>query len=171
MGRKGTGLTTLPEAEDPRILRTEGGPLTLVRPEWVDFYGHMNMGFYLVVFDMATDQLWPHLGLGPEFKARDLGTFAAETWVSYVREVTEGMPLVATNEVLAFDDKRLLARHELRHAGEGWLASENEVLYLCVDMAMRRVTSWPEDVRTLFAARATGRPAKRLALKRRDPAG
>ena len=163
-------MTTLADtaADDPRLIRTEGGPIATVRPEWVDFYGHMNMGFYLVVFDMATDQLWPHIGLGPEFKARNLGTFAAETWVSYVREVTEGMPLAAVNEVLAFDGKRLLARHELVHATEGWLAAENEVLYLCVDMAVRRVTTWPGDVQALFAARATGRPAKRLALRRRE---
>ena len=157
-------------AGDPRILRPPpgAGPLAVVRPDWVDFYGHMNMGFYLVVFDMVTDQLWPHLGLGPEFKARNLGTFAAETWVNYVREVTEGMPLAATSEVLAHDGKRLLARHDLLHATEGWVAAENEVLYLCVDMAVRRVTTWPEDVLARFAARATGRSAKRLALRRRE---
>ena len=28
---------------------------TVVRPEWIDHNGHMNMGFYLVVFDLATD--------------------------------------------------------------------------------------------------------------------
>ena len=168
-------MTTAEEGQrgDPRILRTErgAGPLAVVRPDWVDFYGHMNMGFYLVVFDMATDQLWPHIGLGPGFKARGLGTFAAETWVSYLREVHEGAPLVATNEVLGFDSKRLLARHELLHAEEGWVAAENEVLYLCVDMAVRRVTTWPGEVQALFAARATGRPAKRLALKRREGGG
>ena len=107
---------------DGRILRTPGGPLAVVRPDWVDSYGHMNMAFYLAVFDMATDQLWPHLGLGPGFKARGLGTFAAETWVNYLREVREGMPLVCTNEVLAYDAKRLLAVHRMLHAEEGWLA-------------------------------------------------
>lgn len=156
--------------QDPRILRPPpgAGPLALVRPEWVDFYGHMNMGFYLVVFDMVTDQLWPHLGLGPEFKRLNLGTFAAETWVNYVREVTEGMPLAATSEVLAYDGKRLLARHDLIHATEGWVAAENEVLYLCVDMGVRRVTTWPEENQALFAARATGRPGKRLAIRKRE---
>jgi acyl-CoA thioester hydrolase len=159
-------------AEDPRIVRPApgAGPLAVVRPEWVDFYGHLNMGFYLVVFDMATDQLWPHLGLGAEFKAQGLGTFAAETWVNYVRELAGGMPLSCTNEVLAFDDKRLIARHHMLHAEEGWLAAENEVLYLCVDLSVRRVTRWPEAVLARFAASATGRPPKRLALRRREAA-
>jgi acyl-CoA thioester hydrolase len=143
-------------------------PLATVRPDWVDNNGHMNMGFYLVVFDMATDQLWPRLGLGPPFRARGLATFAAETWVNYVREVNLGMPLACTNEVLAHDGKRLLAAHRMYHATEGWLAAENEVLYLCVDMGVRRVTTWPADVTARFAALATGAAGKRLALKRRD---
>ena len=61
---------------------TPDAPLAVVRPEWVDSYGHMNMAFYLAVFDMATDALWPRLGLGAPFNAKGLGTFAAETWVS-----------------------------------------------------------------------------------------
>ena len=141
-------------------------PLCRVKPEWVDHYGHMNLAFYLVAFDMATDALWPSLGLGPEFRDRGLGTFAAESWQAYTREVTEGMPLAFESEVLAYDAKRLLCRHVMFHAEEGWQASENEVLYLCIDLTARRVGTWPEDVLARFAARATGGTAKRLALKR-----
>ncbi|MBV1798657.1 thioesterase family protein [Siccirubricoccus sp. G192] len=143
-------------------------PLAIVRPDWVDHYGHMNMAFYLAVFDMATDQLWPELGLGPAFRAQGLGTFAAETWVNYVREVREGMPLNCTNEVLGFDGKRLLALHRMHHATEGWLAAENEVLYLCVDLEARKVAAWPQAILDRFAALATGNPPRRLALRRRE---
>jgi acyl-CoA thioester hydrolase len=145
-----------------------GQELCRVRPEWVDHYGHMNMAFYLAVFDMATDQLWPDLRLGPTLHARGFGTFAAETWVNYVREVREGMPLSCTNEVLAYDGKRLIARHRMHHATEGWLAAENEVLYLCMDLSVRKVGLWPQDVLDRFAATCTGSPPRRLALKRRD---
>jgi acyl-CoA thioester hydrolase len=145
-----------------------GAVLTAVRPEWVDHYGHMNMGFYLVVFDMATDQLWPSLGLGPALHAEGFGTFAAETWVNYVREVREGMPLTATNEVIAFDEKRLICVHRLYHATEGWLAAENEVLYLCMDLAIRKVGLWPQATLDRFAEVCTGTPPLRLALKRRS---
>jgi acyl-CoA thioester hydrolase len=145
-----------------------GPELCRVRPEWVDHYGHMNMAFYLAVFDMATDQLWPDLRLGPTLHARGFGTFAAETWVNYVREVREGMPLSCTNEVLAYDGKRLIARHRMHHATEGWLAAENEVLYLCMDLSVRKVGLWPQDVLDRFAATCTGNPPRRLALKRRD---
>jgi acyl-CoA thioester hydrolase len=140
-------------------------PLARVRPEWVDHYGHMNLAYYLVVFDLATDMLWPSLGLGPAFRARGLGTFAAESWQAYRREVVEGAPLACDSAVLGFDDKRLLVRHVMRHAEEGWEVGENEVLYLCVDLAARRVARWPEDVLARFAAAPRGEPPKRLSLR------
>jgi acyl-CoA thioester hydrolase len=141
-------------------------PLCSVLPGWVDHYGHMNLAYYLVAFDIATDALWPTLGLGPDFRARGLGTFAAESWQAYTREVTEGAPLAFDSEVLAYDSKRLLCRHVMLHAAEGWQAAENEVLYLCMDLDARRVGAWPADVLARFAATSTGGAAKRLALKR-----
>lgn len=140
--------------------------LCRVRPEWVDHYGHMNLAYYLVAFDLATDRLWPSLGLGASFRARGLGTFAAESWQGYVREVVLDAPLAAESAVLAFDAKRLLIRHRLHHAGERWLSAANEVLYLCVDLATRRVAHWPEDVLARFAAARTGEAPSRLALTR-----
>lgn len=138
--------------------------LARVRPEWVDHYGHMNLAYYLVVFDLATDVVWPGLGLGPGFRARGLGTFAAESWQAYRREVTEGAPLACESEVLGHDAKRLLLRHRMRHAEEGWEVAENEVLYLCVDLGRRRVASWPEDVAARLAAAATGARGHRINL-------
>lgn len=143
-----------------------------VRPEWVDHYGHMNLAYYVVAFDLATDALWPGLGLGEAFRAQGLGTFAAESWVGYRREVREGMPLAASSEVLAHDEKRLLLRHRLFQAEEGWESAETELLFLCVDLQRRKVAPWPEAVRAAFAAAqaagAGGAPARRLTLRRTD---
>ena len=35
----------------------------VVRPEWIDHNQHMNMGYYLVVFDYATDEFFRFVGL------------------------------------------------------------------------------------------------------------
>ncbi len=137
-----------------------------VRAEWVDHYGHMNLAFYLVAFDMATDALWPRLGLGEGFRARGLGTFAAESWQAYIREVREGDPLGFESAVLAFDAKRMLLRHRMRHAAEGWAVAENEVLFLCVDLARRKVVPWPEEVLAAFAAAHVEDAPRRLSLRR-----
>ena len=140
--------------------------LCRVKPEWVDHYGHMNLAYYLVAFDMATDVLWPSLWLGEGFRARGLGTFAVESWQGYVREVVLDAPLAVESDVLAFDAKRLLIRHRLYHAGEGWLTAENEVLFLCVDLMTRRVSAWPEDVLAAFAAAKVEEGPRRLTLRR-----
>jgi acyl-CoA thioester hydrolase len=140
--------------------------LTAVRPDWVDANQHMNLSYYLLVGDIATDLLWPRLGLGEAFRARGLGTFAAETWVNFRRELLQDMPVSASSEIIAHDEKRLLLRHRLFHAEEGWEAAENELLYLCIDLGRRKVTTWPADVRARFAAMPAGAAAKRLALRR-----
>lgn len=164
----------MPFVEDGPVPRTEDGwfrwdePLVSVKREWVDSYRHLNMGYYLVAYDLQTDRVWPHLGLGTALKSAGLGTFAAEAWLDYQREMTEAMPIGAESTVLAFDDKRLLVKHRMFHFTEGWTASEHEVLYLCVDLTIRRVTRWPEAVLPILAGFATGAPAKRLALRRRN---
>lgn len=117
-----------------------------VRPEWIDFNGHMNVAYYVLALDQATDLMWETLGLGPKFRERGRTTFAAECWIGYRRELFEGAPLSAQCWLLAHDDKRILVRSHLLHATEGWLASEAEWLILGVDLQTRRVAPWPEDI-------------------------
>jgi acyl-CoA thioester hydrolase len=155
--------TDVIEADPVNTRRSE---LCRVRPEWVDHYGHMNLAPYVHVFDMATDALWPSLGLGEGFRARHLGTFAAENWVAYRREVRLDDPLSAESEVLAHDAKRLLIRHCLFHAEAGFESARCELLFLCVDLTTRRVCPWPEEIRAGFAAQPVGAPPERLALRR-----
>ena len=35
-----------------------------VRPEWIDYNGHMNVAYYVLAFDYATDAFFDHLGRG-----------------------------------------------------------------------------------------------------------
>lgn len=110
-----------------------------VRPEWIDHNGHMNMGYYLVVFDLATDAFLAHCGLGAAHReAAQVTTFCLEAHVTYHREVRAGDPLRFVTFLLGHDAKRIHYIHEMRHAGEGWLASTNELMSLHVSRATRR---------------------------------
>jgi acyl-CoA thioester hydrolase len=140
--------------------------LARVRPEWVDHYGHMNLAFYVAAFDMATDALWPSLGLGSFLREQGFGTFATENWVSYRREVRLDAPLSFTSVVLAHDEKRLLIRHRMFHAEAGFESARCELLFLCVDLAARRVAPWPVAVQAALGAVPIGAPPERLALRR-----
>jgi acyl-CoA thioester hydrolase len=110
-----------------------------VRPEWIDSNGHMNMGYYVVVFDLATDAWLDWVGLDAAHRgAEKVTTFCLEAHVTYHQEVREGDPLRFTTRLLAHDAKRIHYIHEMFHAGEGYLASTNELLSLHVSQATRR---------------------------------
>src|SRR6266508_4534512 len=86
----------------------------VVRPEWIDNIGHMNMGYYLVVFDLATDEWMRRVGLDAAHRrAREVTTFCLEAHVTYHREVREGDPLRFTTRLLAHDTKRMHYIHEM----------------------------------------------------------
>jgi acyl-CoA thioester hydrolase len=111
----------------------------VVRPEWIDDNQHMNVGYYLVVFDFATDEFLAWLGLDDAHRAaRQVTTFCLEAHLTYHREVRVGDPLRFTTRLLAHDAKRIHYFHAMYHAGEGWLAATNELMSLHVSRATRR---------------------------------
>ena len=141
--------------------------LATVEKAWTDSNNHLNMGYYLVAFDLQTDRLWPELRVGKVLRALGLTTFAVEAWLDYQREMVEGDVIGAESRVLDYDAKRLMIEHRMFHHGEGWVSSAHEVLYLCVDVATRRVGEWPEAVLAGFARVSTGVAPRRLAMRRR----
>jgi acyl-CoA thioester hydrolase len=119
----------------------------VVRPEWIDHNRHMNMGYYLVVFDLATDEFMRWVGLGAEHrKIHRVTTFCLEAHVTYHREVREGDPLRFTTQLLAYDAKRLHYFHAMYHAAEGYLAATNELMSLHVALDGRRGAAMAPEV-------------------------
>lgn len=127
-----------------------------VRPEWIDHNGHMNMGYYLVVFDFATDEFFRWIGLGEGHRrAARVTTFALEAHVTYHREVREGDPLRFTTLLLAHDAKRIHYLHQMYHATDGYLAATNELMSLHVSEETRRGAPMaPEVLERLRAIQA-----------------
>ncbi|NIA68671.1 thioesterase-like protein [Pelagibius litoralis] len=125
----------------------------VVLPEWIDYNGHMNVAYYLLAFDRATDDFFGYLGLDNAHReARGGSTFAGEIHLTYQREVTEGTPLRITSRLLGFDDKRIRFFNAMFHAEEGFLAATMESLSLYVDLQRRRVAVMPAQIRERLAA-------------------
>jgi acyl-CoA thioester hydrolase len=111
----------------------------VVRPEWIDHNQHMNMGYYLVVFDFATDEWFRYIGLDqPHRETHDVTTFCLEAHVTYHREARAGDPLKFTTWLLEYDAKRIHYLHEMFHAVDGYLIATNELMTLHVSRATRR---------------------------------
>ena len=92
----------------------------VVLPEWIDANGHMNLAYYVVLFDQATDLVYDMLGVGQAYRdATGNSTFTAETHTLYEREVAVGERVRVVPHLLGADAKRLHYFHEMFHA-EGW---------------------------------------------------
>ena len=125
----------------------------VVRREWIDSNHHMNVGYYLVVFDLATDEFMGWVGLGQDYRrARHVTTFCLEAHVTYHKEVREGDPLRFTTQLLGHDDKRLHYIHTMYHASDGYLVATNELMSLHVAQATRRSAPMGPDVLARLAA-------------------
>jgi acyl-CoA thioester hydrolase len=125
----------------------------VVRPEWIDSNGHMNLAYYVVVFDLATDRLYATLGIGDAYReASGNSCFTAETHTIYEREVRVGEKLLVRTWLLGSDAKRLHYFHELFHVVSGERSAAQELMALHIDMRIRRVAPFPEERRVALAA-------------------
>ena len=123
----------------------------VVRPEWIDSNGHLNLAYYVVVFDLATDRLYAHLGIGDAYRdATGNSCFTAETHTLYEREVRLGDKLRVKTWLLGADAKRLHYFHEMFHVESGERSAVQELLALHIDMSVRRVAPFPDDRRAVL---------------------
>jgi acyl-CoA thioester hydrolase len=119
-----------------------------VEPSWIDYNGHMNVAYYHLAFDRATDRFLQRIGLGEEYVAREKGSmFALEDHLAYVKELREGEPFRVTLQLLDYDDKRLHYFLRMVHGEKGFLAATCEHLSIFVDMRERRSAVMPEHVK------------------------
>ncbi len=125
----------------------------VVHEDWIDYNAHMNMGYYMVVFDFATDAWFDYLGLDRAHRDRHrITTFTVEGHINYIRELRVGAPLRFTTRLLDFDAKRIHYFHEMYHAQEGYLAATNELMTLHISEATRRSGPMHDDVLEWLAA-------------------
>ncbi len=137
--------------------------------EWIDANGHLNLAFYIVVFDHAVDIAFEALDIGIDYRRRTGNScFAAETHTLYRREVRQGEVVRVTTRVLGADAKRLHLFQEMRTEAADEVAATHEQMCLHIDMQTRRVAPFPADARAtlLAAARADTRPWPREAGRR-----
>jgi acyl-CoA thioester hydrolase len=129
----------------------------VVKPEHIDANGHMNVGYYNVIFDQALDRFFMPFDLDWRYVQRtNLSTFVLETHVCYLQEVVEGDALRFTFQLLGFDAKRIHYLMEMHHAEKGYLAATSEQILVHVDLATRRSCPFLPEHQQLFAHMMAG---------------
>lgn len=80
---------------------------TTVKPEWIDYNGHMQDAYYGLVFSYAVDAMQDEVGFDEDYRTRTGCTiYLLEDHKFYLREVREADPLCVETRVLDCDEKR-----------------------------------------------------------------
>jgi len=103
-----------------------------VRPEWIDYNGHMTDSRYLQVFGDATDALLRYAGVDDAYRNSGRALFTVESHVRHVAEARALEALYVTTQLLELDDKRLRLFHSLHRRRDDALVATAEQLYLHV---------------------------------------
>ncbi|PZX06836.1 thioesterase family protein [Celeribacter halophilus] len=123
-----------------------------VRPDWVDYNGHINMAYYAVIMDQGGDEIYPHIGLGETYaKTARHTTYTAEVHICYKRELKLGDRVRVHTRLLDFDAKRMVLFHEIHHEN-GWIAATAEELLLHIDMSGPCVVPFPPEISVKLSA-------------------
>jgi acyl-CoA thioester hydrolase len=113
----------------------------------------LNLAYYLVLFDHATDLLFDELGLGLDYRRNEeKGTFVAETHIVYERELLVGEKVRVATRILGSDEKRLHLGHEMFRLRDGERSAAQELMFLHMDLKARRVSPFPPELRARIGA-------------------
>ena len=111
-----------------------------VKSEWADYNRHMNLAFYIHLFDVAWETLLEKFHIGEESAIKQKRTtFAVESHTTYDKEVTVGDEVDLNLLFLDHDKKRIVYKLEMLHKEEKYLAATTEVCSLYVDLSVRKV--------------------------------
>jgi len=119
-----------------------------VIPEnYIDIMGHMNVMWYIHIFDIATRNLFNSVGFGEEYVRRTgNGSFALEAHIRYLSEVKLGDAVTVRSRVLAHSAKTLHFMHFMTKDHDESLAATIELLGAHADLSQRKVTPFPPEI-------------------------
>ena len=123
------------------ILKTEK-----VIKEYTDYNNHLNVAYYIRIFDIAADVMLDNFKMGGESAKKDKKTtFVAEMHTIYNQEVRLGEDVETHITYMNHDKKRIHYRLSMFHKEKKYLAATNEVLSLYVDLTQRKVVEFDQD--------------------------
>lgn len=120
----------------------------VVRPEWVDYNGHMGDFAYAIAFSQTVTAFMDVIGIDRAYRDATSATlYTLDMRIGYQRECHQGMALEFTLHVLAADTKRMHLYIEI-HDSDGNLLAWNEQVQLHVSRAsgQPKAAAFPDDI-------------------------
>jgi len=122
-----------------------------IKKEWTDYNGHLNVAYYVHIFDIASDIMLDKFKMGGEAAKKDKkSTFVVEMHTNYNQEVRLDEEVEVHLTYLDHDKKRILYRVSMFHKEKKYLAATTEVLSLYIDLNQRKVAEFePEKIKIM----------------------
>ena len=115
--------------------------------DWIDYNDHMNVSYYLLIFDkFGADTLNDIFRMGEHSaKTTKKSTMMVESHITYNQELLLNDKVDINLVYFDHDKKRLQYKMEMIHKEKNYLASTIEVLALYVDLNERKVAEFEEE--------------------------
>ncbi len=119
---------------------------TKIINEWTDYNGHMNLAFYILVFDKGAEKILSKFKMGEQSaKTTKKSTMAVESHTTYNNEVKENEEVDVYLSYFDHDKKRLHYKLEMYEKSKNILSATTEVLSLYIDLNLRKVTEFENE--------------------------
>jgi acyl-CoA thioester hydrolase len=127
---------------------------TITIPEdYLDEMGHMNIMYYIHIFDRTIWNLFSKFGLTFEYtKQKQKGMFALKQFIQYWAEVHTGETVHVRARVLDVGEKRVHFMAFMVNETTQKIASTFEVLASFADLTTRRTAPFPPEVKARIQA-------------------
>ena len=113
---------------------------------WIDYNGHMNLSYYILVFDMGAEVILSKFQMGEQAaKKTKRSTMVVETHTNYIKEVKENDEVIIFLSHVDHDKKRLHYKLEMFEKSENILSATTEVLALYMNLDERKVSEFENE--------------------------
>ena len=118
----------------------------LIKKEWTDYNNHMNMAYYVLVFDQVWEIMLEKFKMGESSaKKSEMSTMVVETHTTYNNEVKQGDEVEINLTFFDHDKKRLHYKMEMIEKSSKKLSATLEMLSLYVDLSKRKVSEFENE--------------------------
>ncbi|MEK9976050.1 MAG: thioesterase family protein [Pelagibacteraceae bacterium] len=118
----------------------------IIKKEWTDYNNHMNMAYYVLVFDQIWEIILEKFKMGEQSaKTTNMSTMVVETHTTYNNEVKEGDEVDINLTFFDHDKKRLHFKMEMIEKSSKKLSATLEMLSLYINLDKRRVTEFEDE--------------------------
>ena len=118
----------------------------IIKKEWTDYNNHMNMAYYVLVFDQIWEVMLEKFKMGENSaKTTKMSTMVVETHTTYNNEVKEGDEVEINLTFFDHDKKRLHYKLEMYEKSTNNLSATTEVLALYMNLNERKVSEFENE--------------------------